>query len=174
MQLHGGMCRILSGIVCKVFAIFPVLEATRPRSKSGIQALCSLHVALEKSKSLLQHCSDCSKLYLVKPHLLCTHISVEHWLADIEHEQQFIISVLLSFKIHLPSWSFFDFTVGSLSITRLKISVFIIDNNQYWWATIIYILCPPFGWKMVVWFLGQAIDALCVNISVLGYSVKAF
>lgn len=63
-KLHGGMCRILSGIVCKVLSIFPVLEATRPRSKSGIQALCSLHVALEKSKSLLQHCSDCSKLYL--------------------------------------------------------------------------------------------------------------
>ncbi|KAF8408405.1 hypothetical protein HHK36_007556 [Tetracentron sinense] len=63
-KLHGGMCKILSTIVCKVFGIFPVLEATRPRSKSGIQALCSLHVALEKAKNLLQHCSDCSKLYL--------------------------------------------------------------------------------------------------------------
>ena len=45
--------------------IFPSLEAARPRSKSGIQALCSLHVALEKAKNVLQHCSECSKLYLV-------------------------------------------------------------------------------------------------------------
>ncbi|KAF8399924.1 hypothetical protein HHK36_015794 [Tetracentron sinense] len=63
-KLHGGMCKVLSAIVCKVLGIFPVLEAAQPRSKSGIQALCSVHVALEKAKNLLQHCSDCSKLYL--------------------------------------------------------------------------------------------------------------
>uniref|UniRef100_A0A1D1Y1L2 RING-type E3 ubiquitin transferase n=1 Tax=Anthurium amnicola TaxID=1678845 RepID=A0A1D1Y1L2_9ARAE len=63
-KLHGGMCKKLSSIVCKVLAIFPVIEAARPRSKSGIQALCSLHVALDKAKNLLHHCSDCSKFYL--------------------------------------------------------------------------------------------------------------
>ncbi|GMH27682.1 hypothetical protein Nepgr_029525 [Nepenthes gracilis] len=63
-KLHGGMCRILSSIYCKVMNIFPVLEAACPRRKSGIQALCSLHVALEKAKNILQHCSECSKLYL--------------------------------------------------------------------------------------------------------------
>ncbi|KAM7269766.1 hypothetical protein ACFE04_025263 [Oxalis oulophora] len=63
-KLHGGMCKPLSVIYCKVMAIFPNLEAARPRSKSGIQALCSLHIALEKTKTILQHCSDCSKLYL--------------------------------------------------------------------------------------------------------------
>ncbi|KAJ4974022.1 hypothetical protein NE237_007196 [Protea cynaroides] len=63
-KLHGEMCRKLSAILCKILEIFPVLEAARPRSKSGIQALCSLHVALEKAKNLLQHCSECSKLYL--------------------------------------------------------------------------------------------------------------
>ncbi|OVA09495.1 Armadillo [Macleaya cordata] len=63
-KLHGGICRILSAIISKILGIFPVLEASRPRSKSGIEALCSLHVALEKAKNLLQHCSDCSKLYL--------------------------------------------------------------------------------------------------------------
>ena len=66
MQLHGEMCRTLSAICCKVLSIFPSLEATRPRSKSGIQALCSLHIALEKAKNVLQHCSTCSKLYLVR------------------------------------------------------------------------------------------------------------
>lgn len=65
MQLHGQMCKTLSIIYCKVLSVFPSLEAARPRSKSGIQALCSLHVALEKVKNVLQHCSECSKLYLV-------------------------------------------------------------------------------------------------------------
>ncbi|WOK96600.1 U-box domain-containing protein 45-like isoform X1 [Canna indica] len=64
-KVHGGMFRLLHSIVCKVLEVFPFIEAARPRSKSGIQALCSLHVALDKAKSLLQHCSDCSKLYLV-------------------------------------------------------------------------------------------------------------
>lgn len=65
LQLHGGMYRDLSVDVCKLLRIFPALEAARPRSKSGIQALCSLHAAVEKAKGLLQHCSNCSKLYLV-------------------------------------------------------------------------------------------------------------
>ncbi|XP_010250775.1 PREDICTED: U-box domain-containing protein 45-like [Nelumbo nucifera] len=63
-KLHGEMCKILSSVLCKVLGIFPLLEAARPRSKSGIQALCSLHIALEKAKNLLSHCSDSSKLYL--------------------------------------------------------------------------------------------------------------
>ncbi|XP_010540401.1 PREDICTED: U-box domain-containing protein 45 [Tarenaya hassleriana] len=63
-KLHGEMCNALSAIYCKVMSIFPSLEAARPRSKSGIQALCSLHVALEKVKNILKHCSESSKLYL--------------------------------------------------------------------------------------------------------------
>ncbi|XAR64417.1 Ubiquitin--protein ligase [Bertholletia excelsa] len=63
-KLHGGMCKTLSAVYCKVIGIFPVLEAARPRSTTGIQALCSLHIALEKTKNILQHCSQCSKLYL--------------------------------------------------------------------------------------------------------------
>lgn len=63
-KLHGGMCNILSAIQCRVLEIFPDLEAARPRSASGIQALCSLHIALEKTKIILQHCAECSKLYL--------------------------------------------------------------------------------------------------------------
>ncbi|XP_028127076.1 U-box domain-containing protein 6-like isoform X1 [Camellia sinensis] len=62
--LHGGMCKTMSAIYCRVLGIFPVLEASRPRSTTGIQALCSLHIALEKTKNVLQHCCECSKLYL--------------------------------------------------------------------------------------------------------------
>lgn len=63
-KLHGGMCSILSALHFRVLGIFPDLEAARPRSASGIQALCSLHIALEKTKIILQHCAECSKLYL--------------------------------------------------------------------------------------------------------------
>ncbi|KAL7171706.1 hypothetical protein ACSBR2_036377 [Camellia fascicularis] len=63
-KLHGRMCKTLSAIYCKVLGIFPDLEAARPSSTTGIQALCSLHIALEKTKNILQHCSGCSKLYL--------------------------------------------------------------------------------------------------------------
>ncbi|KAL5227591.1 hypothetical protein ABZP36_015856 [Zizania latifolia] len=63
-KLHAGMCRAFHPAVSKLLAIFPFIEASRPRSKSGIQALCSLHVALDKAKGLLQHCADCSRLYL--------------------------------------------------------------------------------------------------------------
>jgi hypothetical protein len=66
IQLHGEMCKELSVIYCKIVSIFPSLEAARPRSKSGIQALCSMHIALEKAKNVLRHCSECSKLYLVR------------------------------------------------------------------------------------------------------------
>ncbi|KAG8639999.1 U-box domain-containing protein 6 isoform X2 [Manihot esculenta] len=64
VQLHGEMCKALSVIYYKILSIFPTLEAARPRSKSGIQALCSLHLALEKAKNILKHCAECSKLYL--------------------------------------------------------------------------------------------------------------
>ncbi|OIW00633.1 hypothetical protein TanjilG_09114 [Lupinus angustifolius] len=64
VKLHGEMCMALSVIYCKVLSVFPYLEAARPRSISRIRALCSLHIALEKAKNVLQHCSDCSKLYL--------------------------------------------------------------------------------------------------------------
>ncbi|KAL8218860.1 hypothetical protein R6Q57_022233 [Mikania cordata] len=63
-KLHGEMCKRLSFIYVKVLSVFPELEAARPRSTSGIQTLCSLHIALEKTKMVLQHCAECSKIYL--------------------------------------------------------------------------------------------------------------
>lgn len=66
VQLHGEMCKCLCTMYVKVLSIFPDLEGARPRSTSGIQALCALHIALEKTKNVLQHCAECSKLYLVR------------------------------------------------------------------------------------------------------------
>ncbi|KAL2233712.1 UNVERIFIED_CONTAM: U-box domain-containing protein 45 [Sesamum indicum] len=64
VQLHDEMSRSLRASYVKVLTIFPHVESARPRSKSGIQALCALHIALEKTKNILQHCVECSKLYL--------------------------------------------------------------------------------------------------------------
>ncbi|KAL0408500.1 UNVERIFIED_CONTAM: U-box domain-containing protein 45 [Sesamum radiatum] len=63
-KLHDEMSRSLCASYVKVLTIFPHVESARPRSMSGIQALCALHIALEKTKNILQHCVECSKLYL--------------------------------------------------------------------------------------------------------------
>ncbi|KAI3726753.1 hypothetical protein L1987_66557 [Smallanthus sonchifolius] len=39
-------------------------QHSRPRCKSGLQLLCSLHKCMESCKLLLRHCSESSKLYL--------------------------------------------------------------------------------------------------------------
>ncbi|XP_057417586.1 U-box domain-containing protein 5-like isoform X3 [Lotus japonicus] len=58
------MCTELKKLLERILRIFPLIEAARPRSSSGIQSLCSLNSAIDKAKQLLQHCSESSKLYL--------------------------------------------------------------------------------------------------------------
>eukprot|EP00249_Psilotum_nudum_P008555 c21362_g2_i1 orf=58-477(-) len=62
-KLHGEMCQKLARLVHWITGIFPALEAIQPK-ESGMQALCSLHWALDKAKALLQYCANSSKLYL--------------------------------------------------------------------------------------------------------------
>ncbi|KAK7309299.1 hypothetical protein RJT34_05900 [Clitoria ternatea] len=64
-KVHGKMCTEFLKLVDRISRILPNIEAARPRSTSGIEILCSLSKAIEKAKLLLQHCSECSKLYLV-------------------------------------------------------------------------------------------------------------
>ncbi|XP_037497617.1 U-box domain-containing protein 5 [Jatropha curcas] len=64
MQVHGLICLQLKNFLDRISQIFSAIECARPRSSAGLQALCSLHVAMEKGKLLIQHCSECSKLYL--------------------------------------------------------------------------------------------------------------
>lgn len=49
----------------KVSSILPLIEAARPGCKAGIQELCNLYNIVEKGKLIIQHCVECSKLYLV-------------------------------------------------------------------------------------------------------------
>ncbi|PIA52692.1 hypothetical protein AQUCO_01000513v1 [Aquilegia coerulea] len=65
IKAHHLMCMELKKIVDRITQIFPAIESAQPRCRSGIDALCSLNLALEKAKLLIQHCTESSKLYLV-------------------------------------------------------------------------------------------------------------
>lgn len=64
VKVHSLMCIELTKFIDRIKQIFPDIESARPGCMSGIQALCALNLAIEKSKLLLQHCADCSRLYL--------------------------------------------------------------------------------------------------------------
>ncbi|KAI7743936.1 hypothetical protein M8C21_006813 [Ambrosia artemisiifolia] len=63
-KVHRLACLEVKNIMEKVTNIFTALESARPRCKSGLQLLCSLHKCMEKCKLLLRYCSESSKLYL--------------------------------------------------------------------------------------------------------------
>lgn len=63
-KVHRLACLEVNKIINNITNIFPALESARPRCKSGLQVLCSLHDCMEKCKLLLRHCSESSKLYL--------------------------------------------------------------------------------------------------------------
>eukprot|EP00250_Pteridium_aquilinum_P004586 c14794_g1_i2 orf=527-2206(+) len=62
-RMYKDMCDKLTALVQKITNLFPALEAVQP-PKSGIQALCGLHWALDKANSFLQQILHSSKLYL--------------------------------------------------------------------------------------------------------------
>ncbi|TKY55830.1 U-box domain-containing protein 5 [Spatholobus suberectus] len=63
-KVHRTMCTELRKLVDRILRIFPRIEAARPRSTLGIEALCLLNKAVDKAKQLLLYCSESSKLYL--------------------------------------------------------------------------------------------------------------
>ncbi|KAJ4964966.1 hypothetical protein NE237_016815 [Protea cynaroides] len=65
IKVHQLMCTELVKYVDRTSQIFPDIESAQPRCTAGIQALCSASLAIEKAKSLIQHCAESSKLYLV-------------------------------------------------------------------------------------------------------------
>lgn len=73
MQVHRLMCLELKKFIDRLSEIFSAIEYARPRSTSGIEALCSLQRTMDKAKALIQHCSESSKLYLVHILLIDTN-----------------------------------------------------------------------------------------------------
>ncbi|KAK7360032.1 hypothetical protein VNO77_02004 [Canavalia gladiata] len=63
-KVHHTMCTELRKLVDRILRIIPHVEAARPPSTAGMQALCLLNNAIEKAKQLLLQCSESSKLYL--------------------------------------------------------------------------------------------------------------
>ncbi|KAL5212396.1 hypothetical protein ABZP36_023243 [Zizania latifolia] len=63
-KVHSSMCSELKVMLDKISSILPSIEAARPGCKAGIQELCNLYNIVEKGKLIIQHCVECSKLYL--------------------------------------------------------------------------------------------------------------
>ncbi|KAG6675001.1 hypothetical protein I3842_15G076700 [Carya illinoinensis] len=64
IKVHRLMCLELKKFIDRISEILPAIESAPPRCTSGIQALCTLKIAMNKAKLLIQHCSESSKLYL--------------------------------------------------------------------------------------------------------------
>lgn len=64
IKVHARTCSELLKLVIMVAQIVPEIEAARPGCSSGINALCLLKNDIDTTKSLLQHCSESSVLYL--------------------------------------------------------------------------------------------------------------
>ena len=63
-QIYGDVCHRLAMLVQRIMEFIPVFEALRP-PKSGMQALCGVHWAIDRAKLFLQRTANSSKLYLV-------------------------------------------------------------------------------------------------------------
>uniref|UniRef100_A0A0D9W6I6 RING-type E3 ubiquitin transferase n=1 Tax=Leersia perrieri TaxID=77586 RepID=A0A0D9W6I6_9ORYZ len=87
-KLHGALCKQLHKVVLEILDAIPVLEATRPGNSSGLLALSSLRIAVEKAKNLLQYCSECSKLYLAltADNVLAKFVKARYALLECLHQ----------------------------------------------------------------------------------------
>ncbi|KAJ4756434.1 U-box domain-containing family protein [Rhynchospora pubera] len=118
-KLHGGMCQQLWSPVQKLLSVFPLVEAARPGSAPGIHALSLVHVGINKSKELLQHCSECSKLYLaVTANSLLTKFEKERsgLVDNVSILEELVVSELRSQLLQIR--------------VELKAAVFSVDESE--------------------------------------------
>uniref|UniRef100_J3LZ43 RING-type E3 ubiquitin transferase n=1 Tax=Oryza brachyantha TaxID=4533 RepID=J3LZ43_ORYBR len=118
-KLHGALCKQLHKIVLEVLDAIPVLEATRPRNSSGLLALSSLRIAVEKAKNLLQYCSECSKFYLA--------LTTENVITKFEKARYALLESLHQLEETLP-----EATSSQIQgiATDLEKTVFCLDHIQ--------------------------------------------
>ncbi|GMP27399.1 hypothetical protein CsSME_00003408 [Camellia sinensis var. sinensis] len=111
------MCTKLIKLLDRILKIFPEIEACRPRCSSGIQALCLLNGGIDKAKSLIQHCSDSSKLYLaitgdaILSRCKKSRKLLEQSLSQIEKDVPVMLAVEVS-QITCPFEIFFIFSLA--------------------------------------------------------------
>ncbi|ONK71095.1 uncharacterized protein A4U43_C04F4670, partial [Asparagus officinalis] len=63
-RVLDSICWDLKNILDKIVAVLPAIESARPEYTAGVQELCSLNSTIEKTKLLIRHCAESSKLYL--------------------------------------------------------------------------------------------------------------
>ncbi|KQJ83284.1 U-box domain-containing protein 7-like [Brachypodium distachyon] len=118
-KLHGELCKKLYKIVHEVSNAIPALESTRPGSSSGLLALSSLRIAVDKAKNLLQYCSECSKLYLA--------LSAECALSKFEKARDALLESLHQLEETLPEA--IDSQIPEIA-NELENSVFALDQAE--------------------------------------------
>ncbi|XP_035547104.1 U-box domain-containing protein 5-like isoform X2 [Juglans regia] len=64
IKVHHLMCLELKKFIDRISEILPAIESARPGCTLGIEAMCTIKLAMDKAKLLIQHCSESSKLYL--------------------------------------------------------------------------------------------------------------
>lgn len=131
-KLHGGMCMKLGRLVYKVVQIFPSLEAVQPRCMPGIQSLCALHLALDKATTLLQYCSECSKLYLAVTgdSILAKFLRIKNSLAEsLSHLQSMVPRNLASQIAEIVEE--LEETTFALASSEMEIGIDIITLLQH-------------------------------------------
>ncbi|XP_062184920.1 U-box domain-containing protein 6-like [Phragmites australis] len=118
-KLHGALCKQLYTLVHEVLDVIPALETTRPESSSGLLALSSLSIAVERAKNLLQYCSECSKLYLA--------VTAECVLTKFEKARQALLESLHQVEETIPEAIYSKIE----EITQqLEKAVFALDQSE--------------------------------------------
>nr|KYP51300.1 U-box domain-containing protein 6 [Cajanus cajan] len=79
--VHRSICLELHRLMERILHVILAIESARPNYTLAMQTLCSLHSTLAKAKSVIKHCSECSKLYLIS--------AILHDLRDIEFSLEF-------------------------------------------------------------------------------------
>ncbi|KAM0873235.1 hypothetical protein ACQ4PT_038262 [Festuca glaucescens] len=118
-KLHGELCKKLYTVVHEVSNAIPALEATRPGSSSGLLALSSLCIAVDKAKNLLQYCSECSKLYLA--------LTAECVLTKFEKARYALLESLHQLEETLPEA--FNSQIPEIA-HELENSIFALDQTE--------------------------------------------
>ncbi|KAK7280666.1 hypothetical protein RJT34_25733 [Clitoria ternatea] len=64
VKVHHSICLELRILIDKILHIILAIESARPNCSLAMKTLCSLHFTLDKAKTVIKDCSECSKLYL--------------------------------------------------------------------------------------------------------------
>ncbi|CAH9067429.1 unnamed protein product [Cuscuta europaea] len=103
IKVHLQTCTELIKFVSRASKILPEIEASRPRCSSGLESLCIFNNAIVTAKSILQYCSESSKLYLALTGdaILSRCKKSTKLLEQSLSEMQYMVPVMLAAEISL-------------------------------------------------------------------------